>query len=105
MDFVSFVLNFHIVFYLFRLVSSFLLYYFNTLANLGNISKVYNISLQDGIDPATFRDIVYRMVHARTSVKNVDEVAGAIEYQYTFWTKPDNKTAVRQNLIDVSSSM
>lgn len=68
---------------------------------LGNISKVYNVSLAEGMDPATFRDIIYRMVHARTNIKNVDEVAGAIEYQYTFWAKPDNKTAVRQNLIDV----
>ena len=35
-------------------------------------------------------------------VLNVDEVVGAVEFEYTFWAKPDNATAVRQNLIDVS---
>ena len=30
------------------------------------------------------------------------QVVAALEYEYTFWAKPDNRTAVRQNLIDVS---
>ncbi len=32
----------------------------------------------------------------------VFQVVAALEYEYTFWAKPDNRTAVRQNLIDVS---
>ena len=55
------------------------------------------------MDPGTFADIVRKMVTTRSYVRNVDEVSGAMEFEYTFWAKPDNKTAVRQNLIDVSS--
>lgn len=57
--------------------------------------------MNKGLDPATFRQLIYNLVRARASIRNVDEVVGAIEYEYTFWTKPDNYTAVRQNLIDV----
>jgi len=55
-----------------------------------------------GLDPGTFRDLVSRMVQQRAAIQNVYEVVGAVEFEYTFWAKPDNESAVRQNLIDVS---
>ena len=55
------------------------------------------------MDPGTFRDILYNMVYERRAfLRNVDETVNALEFEYTFWSRPDNKTAVRQNLIDVS---
>jgi len=54
-----------------------------------------------GLDPGTFRVLVSRMVQERAAIQNVYEVVGAVEFEYTFWAKPDNESAVRQNLIDV----
>lgn len=58
--------------------------------------------MEEGLDPVIFRNLVYNMVSQRAFIRNVHEVVGAIEFEYTFWAKPDNKSAVRQNLIDVS---
>ena len=55
-----------------------------------------------GLDPGTFREILYEIVNDRQLIHNKHEVVGAMEFEYTFWAKPDNKTAVRQNLVDVS---
>ena len=54
-----------------------------------------------GLDPKVFRQIIYDMVHDRAAIRNVEETVDAIEFEYTYWAKPDNMTAVRQNLIDV----
>ena len=60
--------------------------------------------MEEGLDPLTFRQLLYKMVRWRSWViRNVDEVVGALEFQYTYWSNPENNTAVRQNLIDVSS--
>ena len=56
--------------------------------------------MDQGMDPVVFRELVYRFVNERF-IKNVDEVASAIEFQYTYWARPDNKTASRQNYLDV----
>jgi len=58
------------------------------------------------MDPGTFRDILYNMVYKRRAfLRNVDETVNALEFEYTFWSRPDNKTAVRQNLIDLWSDL
>lgn len=57
--------------------------------------------MEKGLDPGTFRDLISRMVQERAAIQNVYEVVGAVEFEYTFWAKPDNESAVRQNLIDV----
>lgn len=62
------------------------------------------VKIEDGLDPVVFRKLVYDMVAQRAFIRNVHEVVGAIEFEYTFWAKPDNKSAVRQNLIDVSEN-
>ena len=60
------------------------------------------LNLEEGMDPGTFRDIITDMVRARSAVvRNVDDVIDAMEFEYTFWAKPDNRTAVLQNLVDV----
>ena len=59
------------------------------------------VNMEDGLDPAVFRELIYQMVRERSMIQNVHEVVGAIEFEYTYWAKPDNKSAVRQNLIDV----
>ena len=60
------------------------------------------LNLNEGMDPGTFREIITRMMQKRSAVvRNVEEVIDAIEFEYTFWAKPDNRTAVLQNLIDV----
>ncbi len=58
--------------------------------------------MNEGLDPETFRQILYDMVKERIYITNVEETVGAMEFEYTYWAKPDNKSAVRQNLIDVS---
>ena len=60
--------------------------------------------ISDGLDPLAFRTIVENIIKPRLAVRNQEEVVGAVEFEYTFWAKPDNKSAVRQNLIDVSKS-
>ena len=61
---------------------------------------VKGLRMDQGMDPVVFRELVYRFVNERF-IKNVDEVASAIEFQYTYWARPDNKTASRQNYLDV----
>jgi len=41
------------------------------------------------------------MVRERAAIRNIEETVDAIEFEYTYWAKPDNMSAVRQNLIDV----
>jgi len=68
-----------------------------------NLTKdLVGVNMVKGLDPGTFRDLVSRMVEQRAAIQNVYEVVGAVEFEYTFWAKPDNESAVRQNLIDVS---
>jgi len=68
-----------------------------------NLTKdLVGVNMVKGLDPGTFRDLVSRMVQRRAAIQNVYEVVGAVEFEYTFWAKPDNESAVRQNLIDVS---
>ena len=68
-----------------------------------NLTKdLVGVNMEKGLDPGTFRDLVSRMVQQRAAIQNVYEVVGAVEFEYTFWAKPDNESAVRQNLIDVS---
>lgn len=63
------------------------------------------VNMENGLDAGTFREIVTEMVQQRAAIRNIYEVAGAIEFEYTYWAKPDNKSAVRQNLIDVSKQI
>ena len=73
------------------------------LLSTENITKdILGLRISEGMSPGTFRDIIESMVRERPKVLNIDEVVGAVEFEYTFWAKPDNATAVRQNLIDVS---
>jgi len=68
-----------------------------------NLTKdLVGVNMVKGLDPGTFRDLVSRMVQQRAAIQNVYEVVGAVEFEYTYWAKPDNESAVRQNLIDVS---
>ena len=60
------------------------------------------LDMNMGLDPGTFREILYDITNDRELIRNKHEVVGAMEFEYTFWAKPDNKTAVRQNLVDVS---
>ena len=62
---------------------------------------IVGVRMSDGLDPVAFRQILEKMIRPRVAIKNQDEVVGAMEFEYTFWAKPDNKSAVRQNLIDV----
>ena len=72
--------------------------------NSGNLTKgMVGVNMENGLDAGTFREIVTEMVQQRAAIRNIYEVAGAIEFEYTFWAKPDNKSAVRQNLVDVST--
>ena len=67
-----------------------------------NITKdMPGVDLDEGLDPETFRQIIQEMIRQRPAIRNVKEVWGALEFEYTFWAKPDNTTAVRQNLVDV----
>ena len=67
-----------------------------------NLTKdLVGVNMAKGLDPGTFRELVSRMVQERAAIQNVYEVVGAVEFEYTFWAKPDNESAVRQNLIDV----
>lgn len=77
---------------------------YNMFLSAENITKdLLGLHMNEGMDPGTFRTLVYDMVSKRRAyVRNVDEVVDAIEFEYTFWAKPDNRTAVRQNYIDVS---
>lgn len=59
--------------------------------------------MENGLDPGTFREIVTSMIEQRPGIRNIYEVVGAVEFEYTYWAKPDNKSAVRQNLVDVSN--
>lgn len=69
-----------------------------------NLTKdLIGVRMEEGLDPVIFRNLVYDMVSQRAFIRNVHEVVGAIEFEYTFWAKPDNKSAVRQNLIDLWS--
>ena len=69
-----------------------------------NITKdLVALRIEDGLDPGTFRDILTSMIKRRVGIRNIEETVNAMEFEYTFWAKPDNKTAVRQNLIDVSA--
>ena len=54
-----------------------------------------------GLDPKVFRQILHAMVRERAAIRNIEETVDAIEFEYTYWAKPDNMSAVRQNLIDV----
>ena len=63
---------------------------------------IVGLRLSDGLDPNAFRRILEQLIRPRAGVRNQEEVVGAMEFEYTFWAKPDNKSAVRQNLIDVS---
>jgi len=68
-----------------------------------NLTKdLIGVNMVKGLDPGTFRDLVARFVEQRAAIQNVYEVVGAVEFEYTYWAKPDNESAVRQNLIDVS---
>ena len=68
-----------------------------------NVTKdIVALRISDGLDPGTFHDILKQMIKGRPGIRNIDETVNALEFEYTFWAKPDNKTAVRQNLIDVS---
>ena len=68
-----------------------------------NITKdLIGVNMEEGLDPGTFRQILQEMVLRRPHIRNSKEVWGALEFEYTFWSKPDNTTAVRQNLINVS---
>ena len=58
--------------------------------------------MDEGLDPEVFHHIIQKMVYDRSFILNNREVVGAMEFEYTFWAKPDNKSAVRQNLVDVS---
>ena len=62
---------------------------------------IVGLRLSDGLEPNAFRRILEQLIRPRAGVRNQDEVVGAMEFEYTFWAKPDNKSAVRQNLIDV----
>ena len=69
-----------------------------------NLTKnLVGVNMVKGLDPGTFRDLVSHMIQERAAIQNVYEVVGAVEFEYTFWAKPDNESAVRQNLIDVST--
>ena len=59
--------------------------------------------MDEGLDPEVFHHIIQKMVYDRPFVLNKSEVVRAMELEYTFWAKPDNKSAVRQNLIDVGN--
>lgn len=64
-------------------------------------SKIKGLNLETGLSPYKFKSILQDMVKQRAAVQNVYEVAGAIEFEYTYWAKPDNRTAVLQNLVDM----
>ncbi|KAK2166900.1 hypothetical protein NP493_1299g00052 [Ridgeia piscesae] len=71
-----------------------------------NVTKdILGLRIAEGMSPGTFRDIIDKMIRERPLVLNIDEVVGAVEFEYTFWAKPDNTSAVRQNLIDLYSDM
>ena len=73
------------------------------MLTLENITKdIIGLKMSEGLDPGTFRDILYKMIREKSYIRNTHETVSAVEFEYTFWSKPDNKTAVRQNLIDVS---
>jgi carboxylesterase type B len=65
--------------------------------------NMVGVKLEDGLSPEAFREVIYQMVSERSQIRNVHEVVGAIEFEYTYWAKPENKSAVRQNLIDLWS--
>ena len=66
---------------------------------------IVGVRMSDGLSPVAFRQILEKLIRPRVAIKNQQEVVGAMEFEYTFWAKPDNRTAVRQNLIDVRTLM
>ena len=77
--------------------------HYHLLLSTENITKdILGLRISEGMSPGTFRDIINKMIRERPLVLNIDEVVGAVEFEYTFWAKPDNTSAVRQNLIGVS---
>lgn len=63
---------------------------------LRNFPKV---DIRDGLDMFTFRDFLYDFGRRRNT-RNLEELVRALEFEYTYWPNPNNRTAVRQNLID-----
>lgn len=69
----------------------------------GNITKnMKHVDMEKGLEPYQLDEIIYKFVMSRSPpIRNTREVIGAIKFQYTYWSRPDNKTAVAQNLVDV----
>ncbi|KAK2159032.1 hypothetical protein LSH36_160g05071 [Paralvinella palmiformis] len=69
-----------------------------------NVTKgLPGVNMNFGLDPKVFRQILHAMVRERAAIRNIEETVDAIEFEYTYWAKPDNMSAVRQNLIDMWS--
>lgn len=58
-------------------------------------------NIQTGVDAAEFKTVI-KNVTRRRGARDDDQVADAIEFLYTWWVNPDNSTARRKMLIDVS---
>ena len=63
------------------------------------------MDLDEGMEPEKFKDFLHKFLNFRyDQIKNTWEVLGAMEFEYTYWAAPRNRTAVVQNFIDVSTS-
>lgn len=59
------------------------------------------LDINAGVSLNEFRTVV-KNVTVRRGARHVDQVEDAIEFLYTWWVNPDNSTARRKMLIDVS---
>ena len=58
-------------------------------------------NIKTGVDVAEFKTVVWNVTRRR-GARDERQVSDAIEFLYTWWVNPDNSTARRKMLIDVS---
>lgn len=66
------------------------------------VSDVFE-SIQTGVSVQEFKRVVHN-VTVRRRARDEKQVDDAIEFLYTWWVNPDNSTARRKMLIDVSTT-
>ena len=65
-----------------------------------SVSHVFS-NIKTGVDVAEFKTVVWNVTRRR-GARDERQVSDAIEFLYTWWVNPDNSTARRKMLIDVS---
>jgi len=67
------------------------------------VSHVF-ADIQSGVSELEFMSVIHNVTRRRRA-RDEEQVADAIKFLYTWWVNPDNSTARRKMLIDVSVAM